>query len=333
MQTQATAASARTGCGEATPRPELHDTIVVGGGPAGVACAVRLHQRGRHVLLLEAVAIGCRLAAGGYAAPRLPASAGQGLARQLHAQLCDEAVPHRVGCEVAGIRQADGQGFEVRAGGETWCARSVVLATGLRPRCDGLSPSPCVGIGPDTSMQRIDVQRKRVAILGGGDQALAQAVAALRNGAQCVHIYSHGAPEARPHPMRHILRDWIHVGPYTVDPGRMTVNGHRYDVFSVQCGFEPCLPPGLVDLPQRDGQVCVDAEGAVPSVPGLYAIGDTVAPRQADLQLAFAQGVRAAKTLDARLAGSHPTLVAGSRDTEPGAWWNEPEDALSAAIA
>lgn len=312
----------------------LHDTIVVGGGPAGVACALRLHQRGRQVLLLEALEIGCRLAAGGYAEPdrqEPPAAIPvQGLARQLRAHLRQEAVPHRVGCEVDCIRRDTGrQLFEVCAGEDTLCARTVVLATGSRPRRDGFLPSPCVGIGPDASTQRIDVQRKRVAILGSGHQALEQAVAALRSGALCVHIYSRNPPPARPHPMRRILNDWIHIGPYTVDSERMTVNGNRYDVFSVQGGYEPCLPDGL-ELPQEGGQVCVDERGAVPSVPGLYAIGDTAAPRRTGLNLAFAQGVRAAKTVDASLAAREPAASTRGWDTDTAdCLVTEAEDALA----
>jgi thioredoxin reductase len=321
MQIQATAGIARIGDDAAKNEPRLHDAIVVGGGPAGVACALRLHQQGQDVLLLEAAGIGHQLALPAPAPARrrkalpLPPT-GHGMARQLRFHLQNESVPHREGVEVERVDPTPQRGFELRAEGATTPlrARKVVLATGSRPRPGGFTASDCVGIGPGESMQRIDVQRKRVAILGGGDDALAQAVAALRKGAHCVHLYSRAAPGATPHPMRHILRNWIHVGPFAADPERMTVNDQRYDVFSVQLGSEPRLPEGLEDLVQdQDGCLCVDGHGAVPTVPGLYAIGDAAARRQSSVTQAIAQGIRAAKAIAAALAAHLPALPRPAR--------------------
>ena len=104
------------------------DVLVVGGGPAGAACALWAHQLGLRVRLLE----GCR-AIGGLQRrspytnrwiPGLQDKTGQEVAAQLQAHLRAAAVPHSVGFHVVSIgRNAVLGSWEVSSACRTHRAR------------------------------------------------------------------------------------------------------------------------------------------------------------------------------------------------------------------
>ena len=279
----------------------MQDVLVVGGGPAGAACALWLHQFGMDVMLLEAgPAIGGLQLRSPYTnrwIPGLQGKTGQEVAAQLHAHLRTECVPHTVGCNVTTIRRSTGDvGWDVLTDGPTRRARHVVISTGSTPRHGGFVESACVGIGPGVSMERIDVQGKSVSILGGGDNAFDQAAFALRRGARSVDIFSRRTPRAQSLLKAQVPAHCIHVGPFEADPSRMQVNGRPCDVLGVQFGFEARIPGGL-RLPLRDGYIEVDRTGAVPGFPGLFAAGEVTNFWHPCVTTAVAHGVQVAKSI------------------------------------
>ncbi|CAN5451666.1 NAD(P)/FAD-dependent oxidoreductase [soil metagenome] len=285
----------------------MNDLVVVGGGPAGAACALWAHQLGMRVLLLEAgpVVGGLQLRSPyeNRWLPGLQGRTGQEVAAQLHAHLGAAAVPLAVDFNVVSIRRDADEGlWEVASDTNAHLARHVVIATGSRPRRCGFRESTRIGIGPGLSMERLDVAGKRLAILGGGDNAFDMAVFALRRGAGHVDIYCRREPRAQP-----ILQDafpahQVHVGAFLADPSNMTVNGASYDFFGVQFGFEACIPGGL-QLPLHGGGVQVDRRGAVHGFPGLFAAGEVTNFWHPCVATSYAHGVQVATSIQAELAG------------------------------
>lgn len=297
----------------------MNDLVVVGGGPAGAACALWAHQLGMRVLLLEAgpVVGGLQLRSPyeNRWLPGLQGRTGQEVAAQLHAHLDAAAVPLAVDFEVVSIRRhAEEACWEVAGNRVAHLARHVVIATGSRPRNGGFLESTRIGIGPGLSMERLDVEGKRLAILGGGDNAFDMAVFALRRGAGHVDIYCRREPRAQRFLQEAFPPHQVHVGAFLADPSCMTVNGAAYDFFGVQFGFEASIPGGL-QLPLREGGIDVDRRGAVPGFPGLFAAGEVTNFWHPCVATSYAHGVQVATSVQAELAARIRPLrsVPGSR--------------------
>ncbi|WP_093439398.1 NAD(P)/FAD-dependent oxidoreductase [Variovorax sp. 770b2] len=296
----------------------IEDLIVVGGGPAGVACALWAHQLGLRVLLVEAgSAVGGLQLRSPYCnrwIPGLHGKTGQEVAASLQAHLKAAAVPHLVNFAAAKIQlSADHVGWEVSNERATHSALYVVIATGVKPRSEGFLESGRVGIGPGISMERLDVVGKRVAILGGGDNAFDQAAFAKQKGASCVDIYCRHAPRAQPILMRQVEARFVHIGPFRADQLSMSVNGTPYDILGVQFGFQVCIPGGL-RLPLKDGYLDVDRNGAVPHFPRLFAVGDVTNYWHPCVTTSYAHGVQVAKSIqnELQLAQSMTSLPPAS---------------------
>jgi thioredoxin reductase len=299
---------ARVGRGT-DPEPQeggniLEDVVVIGGGPAGAACALWLHQLGQQVLLLESQdAIGGLQRRSPYTNRWLPGvldQAGHEVAAALQRHLQAAGVPYRLGFQAERLGRARGGGFQVWGGGQVIGAAHVVLATGARPRAGGFADGGPVAIGPGAPMERLPVAGKRVAILGGGDNAFDQAAFVQARGAAAVHVYCRSAPRAQPLLRGRVPHEQVHVGPFVADAAGMTVNGRPYDLFGVQFGFEACVPPGL-RLPLRDGCIVVDRHGAVPSVRGLHAAGEVTGFWHPCVATAYAHGIQVAKAIQQAL--------------------------------
>lgn len=280
-------------------------TLVLGGGPAGAACALWLHQLGCPVLLLERNAqCGGLQQYSPYENLWLPGhsgSTGEAVALRIHEQLLERGVPQRCGVAVQHVQlgKADGVRLITEAGVALEGA-ILVLATGARFRSGGFRPNDRLAIGPGKPIEAIDVTGKRVAVLGGGDNACDQYMFALNRGASSCTIFA-----------RHLraqkkLRDMvpardIWVGDYIVDQERMTVNAKPFDVISVQYGYEPVVPEGL-DALQRtaDGFVRADHWGQT-NLAGVYAVGEVAQTFHPCVATSFAHGIQAAKAIQRRL--------------------------------
>ncbi|AKJ29111.1 thioredoxin reductase [Caldimonas brevitalea] len=294
------------------------DVLVVGGGPAGAACALWCHQLGLRVRLLEAAsAIGGLQLLSPYTnrwLPGLPGKTGQQVAASLQSHLDLAEVPYQVDYRVVSIRRQTTCGsWEVSDGVKRFASRYVVLATGSKPRGAGFVNSACVGVGPGLAMERIEVKGKRVAILGGGDNAYDQAAFALQRGAREVHIYCRRPPHALPILQERIPRESVYVGPFVANQQTMTVNAAAYDVIGVQFGFQACLP-GALDLPTEHGYLQVDRGGAVAHMPGLFAAGEVTNYWHPCVATSYAQGVQVAKVIQAELTRGPATAFMRSRE-------------------
>ena len=171
--------------------------VIAGGGPAGVSCAFWLKKLGVDCVLLEASdSLGGLQLRSPYEnlwIPGVQAKTGQQVAHDLERRARDVSVDIRPVCRVLSVT-ADGRKVETSNGGFT--TPHLVLATGSTPRTGGFKPAANVAIGPGVSMEAIEVRGRRVAILGGGDNAFDQARFARDRGGD-VTVIARSAPRAQ----------------------------------------------------------------------------------------------------------------------------------------
>ena len=279
------------------------DAIIIGGGPAGISCAIWLKKLGAECVLLEASAqLGGLQTRSPYENLWIPGVQGK-TGQQVAASLADHAkavgVDVRLNCPAVSV-----EGQQVTPPTGTFSAPYLVIATGSQPRTGGFTASDRIIIGPGVGMEALDVKGRRVAIFGGGDNAFDQARFVRDRGGK-VTIFSRRPPRAQK-----LLQDMIPdvpvvVGPYKADQSAMTLNGEAFDAFGIMFGFEAVVPQGLrPDL--ENGYIRVDRFGQT-SLPGIYACGEVTDFWHPCVTTAAAHGIQVAKQISIKLSGKRST--------------------------
>lgn len=297
---------------------KLYDAAVIGGGPAGVSCAVWLARLGLKPVLIEASdALGGLCRHNPFSDQwnaSLPNMTGQQVAENLALSLGQAGVPTLLSCPVDRVA-SKGKGFAVSGAGmdEIW-ARYVVLATGVRARSldqgeqdtlgSGAPQSLAAGVlvGPGQHVVEQDFKGKRVAVLGGGDNAFENALYAMEHGALDVHLYARSL-RAQQQFQRKVPAHRVAIGDYVVNARARTVNGHPYDLIMVFYGWEPCtrFADQLGLHRSAHGFIATDMQTAQTSCPGVYAIGEVAQRQHPCVVTALADGVTAAKAIQAQI--------------------------------
>ncbi len=305
----------------------LFDALIIGGGPAGVSCAIWLARLGFSAMLLEA-----RGKVGGLCLDHpflddwnasLPGMTGPQVAENLAVSLQQAGVQARLSCPVDRLELA-GSGFGVAAAGlsRPLRARHIVLATGVRARslpdaqvniganqyveAASAALPPEVLVGPGTHIVAQEFRGKRVAVLGGGDNAFENAIYAAEHGAQSVRIFARNI-RAQQQFVRKVSSDSIVTGAYEVVAAQRSVNGEPYDLILVFYGWEPCVhfADGLGLNRSKRGFIATDMQTAQTSCPGVYAIGEVAQRQHPCVVTALADGVTAAKAIQARIESGY----------------------------
>jgi thioredoxin reductase len=226
--------------------------------------------------------------------PSVMSTSGQEVAAHLDAQLRAAAVDLRTQVTVQAVTPlASGFGVELEDG-TVMQADQLVLATGARFRSGGFRNEGAVAIGPGSNIEGLAVEGKRVAILGGGDNAFDQYGFISRRGARSVTIFAK-AVRAQPMLQKTVPASQVVVGPFEAKQSDMTVNGLPFDAISVQFGFEAVIPPGLETLQRTaTGFVAANLWGET-SLPGLYAAGEISQTFHPCVATSFAHGIQVAK--------------------------------------
>jgi thioredoxin reductase (NADPH) len=308
--------------GAAAPRnAHVHDVVIVGGGPAGVSCALECHDMRLDYLLLEARAIlGGQLSetpnsVRNLAAGRFPSGEALRLGLEDAASLLGDR--RLLGFEVE--RVDFGAGWVEGARGRVH-ARAFVVATGCRRR--QLPFAPPGAFGGDVAYE-IEPDPRRfagcsVVVVGGGDSAALDALELASLGCS-VHIVHRSAFMARPDIVAALRSESrvVDVPGSVVQNlagdarlGAVVVSGpqgtRRIDAqrLVVKIGYAPAVGPFR-------GQVELDPSGAIvvgrdleTSRAGVYAAGDVVAGAYPRVASAMGDGVRAASAVLRRLSGS-----------------------------
>jgi len=288
----------------------LPDVLILGAGPAGVSCAVWLARLGFKPLLIDAQArIGGLCLSHSYLDSwnaSLPGQTGLQTAANLALSVQQAAIPVRLSCTIERIWRQDGA-FHVLGGSaeQPLRARFLVLATGVRAR--GLpgvcTTAPGLLIGPGAHVLAQDFRGKTVAVLGGGDNAFENALYAMQQGAARVDLYARSVRAQHHFVQRFPAARVIRGEHLSVCPASLAVNAQAYDVVLVCYGWDACIP-ALEGLHlQRDarGFLHTEARTAQTSEPGLYAIGEVAHRQHPCVVTAMADGVVAAKAIQAQL--------------------------------
>jgi thioredoxin reductase (NADPH) len=297
---------------------EQHDVVVVGGGVAGVNCALECFDIQLDTVLVEAsAALGGQLpeilhsvrnvAAGRFAD-------GQALQRSLLESA--EILGDRVRLSHP-VTAADVEARAIEVDGGRLSGRALVVATGTRRQF--LEAAPDGAFGGDITYQLEPVLdsfagRDVVAVIGGGDSGTLDALELARRGSSVKLIHRSQELNARPDILRQIrdqpriedlpglqleaahgaerLESILLVRPSTGERQEVAVQGL---VVKIARTPNTQLFTGQLEL-DRSGAVVVDRELRA-SQAGVFAVGDVVAGAYARVAAALGQGSLAARSV------------------------------------
>jgi NADH-dependent peroxiredoxin subunit F len=304
----------------------MYEIIIVGGGPAGMAASVYAARK-RLKTLLIASDIGGQVnwTSGVENYLGYQFIEGTDLIGKFQQQVNQFPIDQKIGAKVAGITKIDG-GFEVTAEtGEQYQGKTVLLASGKRPRrlnVEGEKELTGRGVTYCATCDGPIFAGQKVAVIGGGNSAIEAALDMVKV-AEHVDMVS-VTPLTGDPIMIEKLADAKNLTIYTgyqtekilgqgltegiVIKEINTGKTQQLDVAGifVEIGLEPNsdMVRNLVKLNQN-GEVPVNCSGET-EIPGLYAAGDVTTVPEKQIVIAAGEGAKAALQADRylqRLAG------------------------------
>jgi len=297
---------------------EQHDVVVVGGGVAGVNCALECFD-----IQLDTVLVEARPDLGGQLPEILHSVRNVAAGRFADGQALQRAL--RESAEILGDRvrlshpvtAADVEGRAIEVDGGRLSGRALVVATGTRRQF--LEAAPDGAFGGDITYQLEPVLdsfagRDVVAVIGGGDSGTLDALELARRGSSVKLIHRSQELNARPDILRQIrdqpriedlpglqleaahgaerLESIVLVRPSTGERQEVAVQGL---VVKIARTPNTQVFAGQLEL-DRSGAVVVDRELRA-SRAGVFAVGDVVAGAYARVAAALGQGSLAARSV------------------------------------
>lgn len=277
--------------------PEIFDTIIIGGGPAGITAAIYAVRKNLKVLMLTKD-IGGQAALSGDIEnyPGFTMITGVDLANKFREELAvfeNKGLWVKEGAEVTDLSGADPQFSVKTSDGSDYHGKTVIIASGRIPKMlniPGEKQFLGKGVATCATCDAPFYKDKDVAIVGGGNSALDAAFSLLKVARSVTIINNTNA----------LRGDEILLKNVTSSPNVKVLNNHEaveilgdqavggIKVKDSQTGKESIIPVSgvfieigwkpstsfdkLADKNER-GEVEVDAYGAT-SVPGVYATGD-----------------------------------------------------------
>lgn len=309
---------------------------IIGGGPAGMSCALWLKNYGMHPVVIErSAALGGMTLRNPYPNPWLlgwpgatSREAAEAFARhigQAGVEVWFNAVPERI------VRT--GEGFALDLTGDevphTLSSRALVIATGTEfrgadwldrvPNARRLAAQGRVDVGPVAIGETPPPPGTHVALIGGGDNAFDVANVMLHQGVRVTIVMRARAPQAQPRLVAKV-ETHVHGGRAAVLAGRTVdalneVGGRirlqldngadlEADRVVLLFGYRPNANgtwlDGLELQRDADGYLWVD-DDIQTSCPGIFAVGDVANPAHPCVATAVAAGTMAAREIARRL--------------------------------
>jgi len=296
--------------------PQVYDTVIIGGGPAGYAAALYCARANLSTLVLE------KLNPGGQMGTSMQVDNYPGFAAgingmELGALMQQGAERFGAETQLAEVLRVELQGSpkRIETGSGTYLAHTVIAASGARPKALGLpGETELVGRGVSycATCDGMFFRNKTVAVVGGGNTAVGD-VLYLANICSTVHLIHRRASlratpaQARALPqLQNIEYHWDteiialeygkKISGFTLKNKLSGEISHlACDGLFVAVGTEPNT--GLFA-----GQVELDAAGFIladettrTNVPGVFAVGDLRAKPLRQIVTAVADGAVASK--------------------------------------
>ncbi|HEU5281970.1 MAG TPA: NAD(P)/FAD-dependent oxidoreductase [Gammaproteobacteria bacterium] len=287
--------------------------LIIGGGPAGAQCALWLKMLGHHPVIVEqAEVLGGLQALSPYQnhwMVGLRHQSGKALAAGITAHIHEMGIPVLFKTQVDDV-VVKADGVYVNAGSHRYHADYLVIASGVVPRRDVFRESDKVLVGPGEAVYHGNFAGKRVAILGGGDNAYENQAFIMGKNPACCHVYAR-TKRARRNLAVEVDPAHVFSGEYRADQASMTVTyageARSYDMFIVLYGWEANLPSALnawrESLLDERGFVATNAFCQTRE-PRFFAIGEVADRMHPCVVTAMADGVVAAKAMLVGLEGS-----------------------------
>ncbi len=299
-----------------TPESQVEsrfDAIIIGGGPAGSSCALWLKMLGYKPCILE---IRSRLGGLQNESPYpnqwiavLPGFIGQQVAASIQENISRHGISYYLNSTVTAVEIIENEYRVHFADSEklsySLYAPHLVIASGVTPISGGLRPSDNVLIGPGEQIVNYSFADKRVAILGGGDNAFENYEFIKQQGAKIVHIYAQHdkqhAIKARYEFLARVPKEdiFLHQGQIDINSEKNTVNNQKYDILIALYGWTACLSflsHFKLKLNEK-GFIETNPHTAESSQRNVYAIGEVAQRAHPCCVTAMADGVIAAKAI------------------------------------
>jgi alkyl hydroperoxide reductase subunit F len=296
----------------------MYEIIIVGGGPAGMAASVYAARKRLKTLLISGDVGGqVNWTSGVENYLGYQFIEGADLIGKFQQQVNQFPIDQKIGIKVAGIAKIGG-GFEVIAeSGEKYQGKTVLLASGKRPRrlnVEGEKELTGRGVTYCATCDGPIFAGQKVAVIGGGNSAIEAALDMVK-AAEHVDMVS-VTPLTGDPIMIEKLADAKNLTIYTsyqtekilgqgltegiVIKEIKTGKTQQLDVTGifVEIGLEPNsdMVRDLVKLNQN-GEVPVNCSGET-EIPGLYAAGDVTTVPEKQIVIAAGEGAKAALQAD-----------------------------------
>lgn len=292
-----------------------YDLVVVGGGPAGISCALECHENALDVVVLE------REKRVGGQLPQIPSPVynfaagffenGEQMRDQME-KVAQMFLTDRVktGCEVLSVNLSE---KEVVTSQGTYTGKTILLSTGYRVRrLEMAIPDEYAGdVLYRSGIHREELKGKEVVIIGSGDSAV---FTALDLAEYCSHItvlarsnMFKARPDivARMHNSKIIEVHTNSVVTSLRGNGKLesVIVSNESTEFEVKCskviaklGYLPNTELFSEQLESSRGHIIVNPQFAT-SIDGVFAAGDIAQPGYDRVAFAVGSGVMAARSI------------------------------------
>ena len=295
----------------------IYDVAIVGAGAAGYSAAVQASWAGLSTVVFQSFEAGGQLMLSDHV-ENYPGLSKSTTGPDLVDAMEEQAI--RLGAEMRmdGVVRADlsGRPFGLWAEGEDvpYLARTVIVATGAAPRWLGVEGERRLlgrGVSGCATVDGFFFREKRVAVVGGGDTAMREALVLARYAREVFVVHRRDRfrasdtllGRAREEPKISFLTDAVVeevLGEYSVEGLRVrdagTGKGRVLDVdgLFVAIGYEPHLGPFAGLLETDGGGYVTLKERTMTSVQGVFAAGEVADRRYRQTATAVGDGCRAA---------------------------------------
>lgn len=168
----------------------MYDIIIIGAGPAGLTAAIYARRAEKSVLLLEKATFGGQITHSPLVEnyPGFPTASGNEIAEKMVEQALAQGAEIELDTAIAITGEAGN--FTVQGEAGSYTGKTVIMATGSRHRMLGLDREEELtgeGVSYCAVCDGAFYKDKTVAIIGGGNSALQEAIS-LSNGCKKVYV-------------------------------------------------------------------------------------------------------------------------------------------------